>query len=97
MKFITILTAAALGLTATASLAQQSTIVSFADLDLTTPAGHAMITRRISNAARKVCDIGGNGVSELATHVVARNCRLQAMADAMKAVEAKTALRYAAR
>ena len=96
MKIITILTAAALGLTATASLAQTSVIVSYADLDMTTPEGKASIARRVDRAAADVCEMSHGNV-DLATRTAQRACHTQAKANAMTHLEQKLAPVYAAR
>ncbi len=96
MKIITILTAAALGLTATASLAQTSVVVHYADLDIASPEGQATLARRISRAADTVCG-ATNGVTDLGTQRAQRNCSRQAQATAMKTLAEKAAPQFAAR
>lgn len=96
MKIITILTAAALGLTATASVAASTQTVSFADLDMSSAAGKTVLAQRIANAANTVCGVD-NGSTDLASHVAAHSCKVRAVAAAMAGVAMKTAPQYASR
>lgn len=95
MKTLILIAAAALNLTAAAT-AQTTTTVSFADLDVSSPAGKLVLAHRIANAARVVCDTTRSD-STLETYVAGRTCRDRAIASATKAVEAKLTPQYASR
>ena len=101
--FITIAAAAlATALTtgfATAAFAEPrieaSTTVSYAGLDLASPAGQAQLARRIHSAAYRVCSVS-NG-SSLADKVDEMHCRAKAIADAQVHVAALTPPVFASR
>ena len=59
--------------------AESSRIVSFADLDLTSPAGQAALDRRINSAVRQIC--GRSYPIDLQSHNQVRQCREQTIAD----------------
>ena len=59
--------------------ADNSRTVSYADLDLDSPAGRAALDRRIENAVRQVC--GRAFPIDLQSHNQVRQCRQQTIAD----------------
>ena len=59
--------------------AESGRIVSYADLDLTSPAGQAALDRRIDGAVRQIC--GRAFPSDLQTQHEVRQCRAQTRAD----------------
>lgn len=54
-------------------------VVSYADLDLTTPAGQAALDRRLHNAIKQVC--GSAFPHDLMSRNQVRRCRSQTLAD----------------
>jgi UrcA family protein len=66
--------------------AGESVTVSYRDLDLAQPAGAAALQGRLRAAARTVCGAPERG--ELRTHFAQRDCYEQAIARAMREVEA---------
>ena len=71
-----------IGATAPANAGEivHSRTVSYADLNLSTPAGRAILDRRVDQAAHAVCNAGGS--VELAEWVAASRCVKQAKASA---------------
>ena len=94
---ITVILAAAIGLIGTTSLAQTAAVrVSYADLDLSTRAGRAVLDHRIARAANLVCDTA-DFPSDLEKYAAGRSCRDRTVTAAKQAVALKIAPRYAAR
>lgn len=69
--------------------APRSVRVSYADLDLTTPAGSAALAQRVRAAARKVCRAGESRAA--ASQVAWREC-LEAALDGATAADGSRAL-----
>ncbi len=92
-------TAATLLLTIGPALAEPSAVqtkVSYGDLDLQSPAGAAALYRRISSAARRVCDAGDS--RDLRAQQAARRCRETAVATAVATIDSpQLAVLHAAR
>jgi UrcA family protein len=59
--------------------AESTRIVSYADLDLSSPAGQSALDRRIDNAVRQMC--GRAFPSDLQTQHQVRQCREQTAAE----------------
>lgn len=75
-----------------------SRTVAYADLDLSTTAGAAILDRRIEDAVRRVC--GSADLRELARHAAVAGCRREARARieparAAAVARARSALRLA--
>ena len=87
MKTIIAMTTAALLTLAAGQAAAQDAqaapkaSVSYADLDLSRPAGRSVLERRISVAIDRVCPSAAYP-GELRDHLTARNCRQTALAGA---------------
>jgi UrcA family protein len=99
MKTLIILTAAAalgLGLAGTTTAQPVTQTVSFADLDVGSPAGEIVFARRVANTAAAVCGIE-NGTTDLASHIAARACRAKAIAITMLAFAMKSTPQFASR
>jgi UrcA family protein len=79
--------AVAVGYTATSAAQDSANVrsekVSYADLNLSNPAGAATLYRRIVSAAHNVCD---EGDETLAMRASARTCRDKAIAEAVMTV-----------
>jgi len=73
------------GLAAEAGARAPQEIVKFGDLDLTRPAGAQELYRRITRAARDVCDAAIPG--RLAVAIAHRRCTEQAVARAVATVD----------
>lgn len=81
----TIIAAAALAATIPAAASAESRMVRHDDLNLSTPAGMAVLDRRIDAAARNVCGVT-NGRVSVAEMVRGRSCMAQAKANAAEQV-----------
>jgi UrcA family protein len=80
MKNLTLLLAGLASLCSVPALADtQSIPVSFAGLDLTSPAGQATLNRRIGYAVRTIC--GTPDIRDLAATTAARECTKATMAQ----------------
>ncbi len=104
MKTIITIAAAALATALTTGFAtaafaeprvEASTTVSYAGLDLASPAGQAQLARRIHSAAYHVCSRSSG--SSLAEKLDELHCRTKAIADAQVRVAALTAPMLASR
>ena len=71
-------------LAVTTELDVRRSTVRFADLDLSRPAGAAVLYQRIEAAARRVC--GNPYVPQLADFVEQRNCRRATIDDAVQRI-----------
>ncbi len=95
----TLATAATLLLTIGPALAEPHAVqakVNYADLDLQSPAGAATLYRRISSAARRVCDAGDS--RDLRAQQAARRCREAAVDRAVATIDSpRLAVLHAAR
>ncbi|MXO59777.1 UrcA family protein [Altererythrobacter salegens] len=79
--------AAGMAMTAApAAASEKSTVVSYADLDLTDPADIATLEQRISAAAKKVCTRSWDSSLSLSSSV--ETCRAASYKSAMEKVEA---------
>lgn len=96
MKKTFALAAAALAVIATPAIAGEAPEISVptADLDLTQDADQAKLERRIDNAARRACRLGG---FDTATRKAERECRLAFMENAASEMEVAIADARAAR
>jgi UrcA family protein len=75
------LAAVATAALATPAVAQTSSVtIGYGDLNLASPAGRAVLDRRIDGAARQVC--GEALPLQLKTNVLSRTCRAEILADA---------------
>lgn len=90
-KFLVSLLAASAFATATPALAEKKVtqIVSFADLDLRTPAGRQTLESRIADAVIAVC--GETRMRSAWETKAVEKCRVAATADAKGQVEARIA------
>lgn len=71
--------------------AQSNTaVVSYADLDLTSPAGRSVLAQRIQSAAAKVCDTGSR---DLRVQMAIKECRRSAERKAIARIPIVTAAR----
>lgn len=73
---------------APASAAEPSVVVSFADLDLATPAGKAALDERIEAAVDKVCTEVAR--RDLQDWIATEECKVLSLADAMEQLAALT-------
>ncbi len=73
---------------AAAEPVNQTRVVSYADLNLSTTAGRNVLANRIDQAAHAVCGAGGN--ADLATWVEANRCVRAAKASAQPSTIATT-------
>lgn len=99
MKIIAICALAAASLVATAATAQPERTdvkVSFADLNLASPAGHAALVRRITVAANTACGVDANRWDLLIRRKAVR-CRDAAVANALAQVDAVATTQIALR
>jgi UrcA family protein len=78
----TVLAALTATVAAPATAAEPSVIVSFADLDLATPAGKAALDQRIEAAVGKVCSQVGR--RDIRGWMAAEECKVLTLADAME-------------
>lgn len=78
------------GTTALAAPSAERTIsVSYADLDVTTPAGRAALERRVAAAAKQVC--ANDGLIDPRARLLASQCRATASTRALTKVDAMIA------
>ena len=98
MKIFTIIaTAAALiGTAATAQPVRTEIAVSYADLNLASDAGQAVLAQRINSAASKVCDVNPNQ-RDLAMKANSKRCYTAAVSSANTAVASSDRLVVASR
>ena len=87
---IPVIAASVLAFAAPAAAAEEVTVVvSFADLNLASPAGRETLEGRIAAAVTHVCGKPAPGSPQ--SFKVVKDCRSDAMEDAMKQLEAKIA------
>jgi len=66
----------------------QQTAVSYADLNLATPAGHAALVARIKQAATKICGDRSDSLRDMAADSLFRACRDKVVADTLAKIPA---------
>lgn len=99
-KKTTPIAAALFGLAASAAIATpafaEDTLVTYTDLDLTTPEGQQTLERRLTKAARKVCKMDVKGPTSLLPANSSRTCYREATqkAQGQMAVVIENAQQY---
>lgn len=98
MKIIIIIAAATaiIATSAGAETVRSQVAVSYADLNLASPAGQATLAHRVAVAADRACHVDSNE-RHLRSRQLARDCRHAAVAKASLIIASATAPQYASR